>query len=106
MKKKLGIIQLELPEIELDDDFGDTSNTDISSYLIEEQKEIIRTLGGSKLVLVKCRIIDSSGNVLNTRQICSVGGTYNGLVIVNFDDSQKAVCVEIYEQSGSYYIYS
>lgn len=63
--KSLGIIQIDLPEITLDDNFGEVVMTTITSLLSEKQKSnIIQALKGEKNVIVNGIIIDATGNEL------------------------------------------
>ena len=106
MRNKLGIIQLDLPDITLDGDFGDLQSTEITSLLSEEQKEIIKTLGGSKLVLCHCnKITDSSEN--HVRNIhCLLDKASNKLCYNYYDvELGTMTCFKIYESTDKYYIY-
>ena len=107
MRNKLGIIQLELPDITLDIAFGNGNNMEITSLLSEEQKEIITTLGGSKLVLLKANITDVDDN----------NHLFNGLLVKDYIDKTLTlsiyssvdaglVTISLCEISGKYYIYS
>lgn len=107
-RNKLGIIQLELPDITLSNDLGDGELEEITTLLNEEQKEIIKTLGGSKLVLLSMNITDNSSNKLELhRNLLSVektGGVYMFTIVVNYVGNPLPI--ELYEDSGKYYIYS
>lgn len=109
MRNKLGIIQLELPEITLDGEFNDGQATEITSLLNEEQKQIIKTLGGSKLILLHCKnIIDSVSESTDIIDVILNKGKnvlYASNLYVKTTSAQDLI-IRIYESSGKYYIYS
>lgn len=107
-RNKLGIIQLELPkDYELDDVFNSGTSTEITDLLTEEQKEIIKTLGGSKLVLIDVEnLSDSYPNTISKiKGLMNIGG--NGLTISIYIESlNQIVSLSVYEDSEKYYILS
>ena len=61
MNKKLGIIQLELGELTLENNFDEHVGNPITSQLSEYQKLIIKqALDGKKLIVISGKITDSS----------------------------------------------
>ena len=105
-RDKYGIIKLELPEITLDYSFSSNNKTEITSLLTEEQKEIIKTLGGSKLVLLKCSITDASDYVVTYDTIINKDYNNKELHCIGYSDEDNIVCCRLCEESGKYYIYS
>ena len=67
IRKNLGVIQIDLGNIELTSEFGENDETDITSQLSTEQKEIIvQALKGEKIVLIKGFFVDSAEKELKT----------------------------------------
>ena len=105
MRNKLGIIPLKLSSIQLDDTFGSGSATEITDVLSEEQKEIIKTRGDTKLVYLEIDSIeDSSSSVMNSiKGIMCVIENILFITIYNLDNEQTLYLI-LYEDSGKYYI--
>ena len=107
--KSLGIIQIDLPEIIVSDDFGGLSATDISSILSDEQKSlIIQAMKGEKLVYINIKkITDTSDDFINETNLipCSinVGMGIRFPVLSSSDD--KNVLINLVIDSGTFYVY-
>lgn len=104
-RDKYGIIKLDLKELHLNTDFGDLAQDNVTSLLSEEQKEIIRTLGGSKLVYLKGTIIDSSTNRLEIDGFANKSEPYLYINAYDFVND-KITTIGLHYESGDYYIYA
>ena len=66
--KSLGIIQIDLPEITLEDTFNAQNVTIITSLLNEEQKKLlVQACKGEKLVVINGNIKDSNNLLIQLR---------------------------------------
>ena len=100
-RQNLGIIQIDLPNITLDDDFGSYTRTDITDLLSNEQKENIKkAFQGSKIVYVNLKgIVDASENSIGLCKLipCYVDKTLNiislGTLVTANDTNPQAFLV-------------
>ena len=106
--KSLGVIQIDLPKITLDDLFNNGVRTDITSLLSEEQKSLIRqALKGEKLVYINCpNIEDNDGENLDTLRLVHCNVEHHALIFPTLvDDTNVLVNLYLYEELEQFYIY-
>ena len=103
MRNKLGIYQLDLPSITLDFDIDTGDSMEITDLLTKEQKEIIKKMGGSKLVYLHIPSITDSASheIIEIRSLLTLAGESLQLFFSAFDIMYY---LQLYELSDAYFI--
>ena len=103
--KNLGIIQIDLPPLELTIAFFGGSTQSIDSLLSEQTKSnIIKALKGEKLIYINCPVIsDSNGTEISDIKLINAHVCGDGITFIAFESETPAlVPLYIFDNNGIY----